>query len=307
MTTFCGYDAYVYWLDNSASAYNTQIAGTPAIYRIAGNINTNLVLDYERIKHYGLGNRTRTYKNVIKITGPVVIDAVLAENNATGDNWDLAKMVMDTDGTTPSQCLLLIHVDVNRDASRDAGTDFFFYTWGAVMNEVTISSKNNDINRLKYTFDAPNWTIGTALPAGAGGAITGYTDPSGSASPWTEGSWVKAATWQDGGSTVSHAESFDITIRNNIIPRFGYTNKYARRVEKQALDITGNLSVDFQDLAEITELTAEEDANTTTVTVATGETAVITNMNYDTVGIDFGEAAPVIQKIPWTADSVVLA
>jgi hypothetical protein len=296
---------YVYWYDNSASAFNTA-AGAPTVYELAGIENLDLGFVRDRINIKGLGSQTRQFKNVIRSEDTLSFDCIL--NETANYSWDLAKMIQDTTGTSPSQCGIVFHLDADRGGKTDrdaAGTDYYIYTHGAFLDELTIKSKVNDVSRLTVNFKCTIFGVSQTL---ADTSVNTWTVTSGGANPWIEDSWTKAATWQDGGGALNGMQDYEINIKNNGTLRTGFTNTYAAGYEKGNIDVTGNLTVDFQDDDEIVELTAEEDANTTTVVIATTESATITNMNYDQVGINFtSEGAPLLQKIPWTADSVVLA
>lgn len=300
MPTLTGADVRIFWFDNSAAAFDTD-PGATACYEIEPIDTASIGLLRERLNKAGLGSRTRKHKNVIKIDPAFSMEFPMEDT--ANYNWDLAKMIQDTTGTSPSQVALLIWFDTNRDGVMDAAaTDFYIWAWGAFVNELGVTSNTNEEIKLKVDFLVSTWNVSTTKDA----TFTGFNSAASDINIWLDGDWTKTAAsgWTTTGA-VDEAGGWSCTIKNNMEKRFGWTVASARSAEKGGMDVTGSVSIDLHDKLEIDELTGEK-VGDLTLNLNAADFITVTDAAYDTLGIDLSPNELIEQEIEWTGDSVVL-
>lgn len=315
--SLAGYDAQVYYIDWSAEDFNAAPTAGPAIdpEQLVAVKSASVGMARERVNIKGLGRRTRRFKNVIKQEDTLSLEFGFHDD---GDkNSALAKLAWDESGgsissaTTPGQAMIIIEVDVDRDGTfaMDAG-DLYFVTYSAVVDKIDISGAVNDVYNMKIDFSVGQWqTPATGAPTNidslvaldAADTIEDFT---------TSGStYAKGASFTNTDTIDAGLESWNLSINNNCIKRYDWTNAYPRMIEKGALDITGNMVLDWihdgTDVAQdhIDEITGET-SGALTFTLSTGNSIVLSGATFDSWGVDINEVALTMQSIPYTADDI---
>jgi hypothetical protein len=337
--TLAGYDAQLYFLDWSAELFNkTPIGGdATALEQIVGVTNASIGIAPERLNRKAIGRRTRRFKNVLKREDSLSIEMGFHDDDpADTKNAALTRLGWHTSGaaitvggaavtdtTTPGQAIIVISVDVDRDGVfetagvPDAG-NLYFATYSAIVDKIDISGAVNEPYNVKIDFCVGQWKdpqIGLAAPLDQFDSMTSIDTADTIHDFATTGStYTKDAggTWVNTGALDTGLESWNLSINNNCIKRYDWTNKYPRMIEKGALDITGNMVIDWVHdgidivLDQYDEIAAVggEQSGPMTFTLSTGNAIILNGVTYDAINLDINETALTMQNIPFTADGI---
>jgi hypothetical protein len=114
-------------------------------------------------------------------------------------------------------------------------------------------------------------------------------------------------TWTQAEVTIDYAESYTVSLNNNCIKRYGWTNTYPRMIELGAKDVTGTLTVDMtQNYYQLMELVNEEyDTLQIDFDTTNGDFIQLENTSFDSSALDMTEVQLTMNVLPFTADDLI--
>jgi hypothetical protein len=280
-----GYTSQVYFKEE-AGAYDSIAGG--AVYQYLGPIKSApFKAGMPRADSRGLNSRIRVHKPPLDHVAELSVEVPLQ----TDTNWLL---IQDIDDATLKQYSLLVLVTVG-------ATTYRVYGRGVYLDEVTVGTETNAVITAKIKFSVGRWDgVYTAAQHTETEEAASTTVPQ----VWKDGKVTKvvASGWTTTGDQ-DHVQAWEITIKNNYKKKHGWTNLYPRDQQEEGFDVSGSITFDFENLAELTELLSENEGDIDFFTETTDKITA-EDVTFDNIDIDIAELVLLEQKIPFTADDV---
>lgn len=218
---------------------------------------------------------------------------------------------------SPQQFSLLIEIDEDRDGSFELGTDAtetqnsFIVCKGCYVNSATISSAEGEY--ISYSIEFSVRDVDNTTYTNSDGITEANTTLDLIADPQLIAHYgsnlAKAANFTVD-ADIAEVSAWSVTINNNFTKSWGLTDALPYAATAGALEVTGSFTKDFVDMVEFAEIDTANPlgAITIVITCPTGgaQTIALTDVNYDTLGMDFGETELIKQEINFTAGAVNL-
>ena len=242
-------------------------------------------LGIPRADQRGLNSRTRTFKQPLDHVAEFSIESPLQ----TDSNW---LMIQSFDDSPLKHYSVLVKVVIG-------ATTYRVYGMGVYLEEVKVSTARNEPIITNLNFDVGRWN---GVHTSKQYTETDVTESTTVPQVWKDGKVAIVSGFSDTGN-LDMVDSWDITFKNNYSKRGSWSTLYPRDSQEQGIDVTGSVTLDLEDLDQLSALLAEETGVIDFFTEATDKITA-TGVSFDSVDIDFEEISLIQQTIPFTADSI---